>query len=93
MFYTNTCSPVKGRRIAPVAVAYNSPDSSYTLLCAVYTCPCGAHSTRVGRLAALLPRGWTRLTEETCLCAHCAEKQRESAADPVSSSAPPESVS
>jgi hypothetical protein len=87
MFYTNMCSPVKGRTIALVAVAYSSPDSSYTQLCAVYTCPCGAHSTRVGRLAALLPGGWMRLSEETCLCAHCAEKQREGTAGPVGSSA------
>jgi hypothetical protein len=60
-------------------VSYSSPDSSYTQLCAVYTCRCGAAVSEVGRHAGFLPRGWIRLSPTTCICAHCAERREQAA--------------
>lgn len=57
-------------------MTYSSPDSSYTQLCAVYRCRCGATHSGVGRMAGFLPRGWLRLSDTTCACPHCAEVVR-----------------
>lgn len=59
-----------------MGVAYSSPDSPYTRLCAVYSCRCGAAVSEVGRRAGDLPPGWERLSDERCICAHCAEHLR-----------------
>jgi hypothetical protein len=56
-----------------MGVAYSSPDSSLTRLCAVYTCRCGANASEVVRHAGELPRGWEPLPDGGCMCAHCAE--------------------
>lgn len=84
MFYTNIRSPVKLSRPrrtiqSVVGISYSSPDSSYTQLCAVYTCRCGATVSGVGRQAGFLPRGWLRLSETTCICEHCAERREQAA--------------
>ena len=63
-----------------MGVAYSSPDSPYTRLCAVYTCRCGAAVSEVGRHAGSLPSGWEQLEDERCICAHCAELRREALA-------------
>ncbi|HEU4449670.1 MAG TPA: hypothetical protein VFR63_06785 [Gaiellaceae bacterium] len=58
-----------------MGVVYSSPDSSLTLLCALYACRCGATVTEAGRHAAELPPGWERLAGGGCMCAHCAERR------------------
>jgi hypothetical protein len=63
-----------------MGVAYSSPDSALTRITVVYRCPCGAAATEVGRQAGVLPPGWERLAEDTCICAHCVERRREPAA-------------
>ncbi len=59
-----------------MGVAYSSPDSPLTQLCAVYTCRCGAHVSEVGRQAGELPPGWELISDDACICAHCAEVKR-----------------
>jgi hypothetical protein len=63
-----------------MGVAYSSPDSPFTQLCAVYVCPCGAAVSEVGRRAGELPPGWERLSEGVCACARCSARWREEAA-------------
>ena len=62
-----------------MGVRYSSPDSPYTQLCAVYTCPCGATVSEVGPRAGILPGGWLRLSDTTCICEHCAERREQAA--------------
>ena len=59
-----------------MGVAYSSPDSPLTRLCAVYSCRCGANVSEVGRNAGELPSGWEPLQDGGCMCAHCAELVR-----------------
>ena len=66
----------RGRTIRNMGVAYSSPDSPLTSLCAVYTCRCGAHVSEVGRHAGELPPGWEPLPDGGCMCEHCAELKR-----------------
>lgn len=63
-----------------MGVAYSSPDSPYTRLCAVYTCRCGAAVSEVGRHAGALPRGWERVDDGRCICEHCVERRRAAVA-------------
>jgi hypothetical protein len=59
-----------------MGVRYSSPDSAFTQITAVYRCRCGALASEVGRHAGELPAGWERTSEDTCLCAYCAEHER-----------------
>jgi hypothetical protein len=61
-----------------MGVAYSSPDSPFTQLCAVYVCRCGAAASEVGRRAGELPPGWERLSESVCACARCSARWHES---------------
>jgi hypothetical protein len=56
-----------------MGVAFSSPDSALTRITVVYRCPCGAVVSEVGRHAGELPPGWERVSEDACICAHCAE--------------------
>ena len=67
-----------------MGVAFSSPDSPYTRLCAVYTCRCGAALSEVGRHAGDLPPGWEQLEDGRCICAHCAERRHEALAGTAS---------
>ena len=58
-----------------MGVAYSSPDSPFTQLCAVYVCPCGAAASEVGRRAGELPPGWERLADAVCICEHCSARR------------------
>ena len=62
-----------------MGVRYSSPDSPFTRITVVYRCKCGALASEVGRHAADLPPGWERMSEDTCLCAYCAEHERAKA--------------
>jgi hypothetical protein len=33
--------------------------------------------SEIGRHAGVLPPGWERLADETCICEHCVERRRE----------------
>lgn len=55
-----------------MGVAYSSPDSQFTRITVVYSCPCGAAVSEVGRHAGEPPPGWERVSDDTCICAHCA---------------------
>ena len=59
-----------------MGVAYSSPDSQFTRITVLYRCPCGAAVSEVGRHAGDVPAGWERLSNDTCICAHCVELKR-----------------
>jgi hypothetical protein len=67
-----------------MGVAFSSPDSALTRITVVYRCPCGAAVSEVGRQAGELPPGWERVSEDACICAHCAELRYGKPASPPS---------